>query len=697
MECCFFIIPKFTHLALLLWSLIRLMVISLDKWDIRFLLKLLAIFYVINLLLQHNLSKMHFEAGPLLRTINNPDDLKKLSREKLHQVCDELRQYIIDVVSVQGGHFASSLGVVELSVALHYVYNTPYDQLVWDVGHQAYGHKILTGRREDFVSNRKYKGMSGFPKRSESNYDTFGVGHSSTSISAALGMSMAAKYKGEDRKSVAIIGDGSMTAGMAFEAMNHAGVADSDMLIVLNDNCMSIDPNVGALKEYLTDISTSPTYNKFRDELWNVMGKMPIGKNFTREMASKVEAGLKGVVSKSSNLFEALNLRYFGPIDGHNITKLVDTLKDLREIPGPKILHILTVKGKGYELAEKDQTKWHAPGLFDKLTGEIIKKKIEVPQPPKYQDVFGKTILTLAESNKNIMGVTPAMPSGSSLKFMMDAMPDRAFDVGICEQHAVTLSAGLATQGMKVFCNIYSSFMQRAYDQVIHDVALQKLPVVFCLDRAGLVGEDGPTHHGCYDISFFRCIPNMIISAPMNEQELRNLMYTAQLESTKLPFVIRYPRGEGVMVDWEKPFETLTIGKGRKLKDGKDIAILSLGHPGNFAQTAIRNLRTEGLDPAHYDIRFVKPLDEALLHEAFTNYARIVTVEDGTVVGGMGSAILEFMNTHGYQNQVTILGIPDTIVEHGSLKELHHECHYDAMAIADAVKALLAKDNLVEA
>jgi 1-deoxy-D-xylulose-5-phosphate synthase len=635
---------------------------------------------------------MHFEAGPLLSTINNPDDLKKLSREKLHQVCDELRQYIIDVVSVQGGHFASSLGVVELSVALHYVYNTPYDQLVWDVGHQAYGHKILTGRRADFVTNRKYKGMSGFPKRSESPYDTFGVGHSSTSISAALGMSMAAKYKGEDRKSVAIIGDGSMTAGMAFEAMNHAGVADSDMLIILNDNCMSIDPNVGALKEYLTDISTSPTYNKFRDELWKVMGKMPIGKNFTQEMASKVEAGLKGVVSKSSNLFEALNLRYFGPIDGHNITKLVDTLKDLKAIPGPKILHILTVKGKGYELAEKDQTKWHAPGLFDKLTGEIIKKKVDVPQPPKYQDVFGKTIVTLAESNKNIMGVTPAMPSGSSLKYMMDAMPDRAFDVGICEQHAVTLSAGLATQGLKVFCNIYSSFIQRAYDQVIHDVAIQKLPVVFCLDRAGLVGEDGPTHHGCYDISFFRCIPNMIISAPMNEQELRNLMYTAQLDTISLPFVIRYPRGEGVMVDWEKPFEAIIIGKGRKLKDGKDIAIVSFGHPGNFAQTAIRNLRSEGLDPAHFDIRFVKPLDEALLHEVFTNYPKIVTVEDGTVMGGMGSALLEFMNAHGYQNQITILGIPDTIVEHGSLKELHQECHYDAMAIADAVKALLAKD-----
>ncbi len=640
---------------------------------------------------------MHFEAGPLLKTIDSPDDLKKLSREKLHQVCDELRQYIIDVVSVQGGHFASSLGVVELSVALHYVYDTPYDQLVWDVGHQAYGHKILTGRRDEFITNRKYNGLSGFPKRSESPYDTFGVGHSSTSISAALGMSMAAKYKGENRKSVAIIGDGSMTAGMAFEAMNHAGVADSDVLIVLNDNCMSIDPNVGALKEYLTDISTSPTYNKFRDELWQLMGKLPIGKHFTRDMASKVEAGLKGVVSKSSNLFEALQLRYFGPIDGHNITKLVDTLKDLREIPGPKILHILTVKGKGFELAEKDQTKWHAPGLFDKLTGEIIKKKIETPQPPKYQDVFGHSLLELAEQNPNIMGVTPAMPSGSSLKFMMDAMPHRAFDVGICEQHAVTLSAGLATQGMKVFCNIYSSFMQRAYDQVIHDVALQKLPVVFCLDRAGLVGEDGPTHHGCYDIAFFRCIPNMIIAAPMNEQELRNLMYTAQLPEIQLPVVIRYPRGEGVMVDWKKPFEKLEIGKGRKLKDGKEIAILSLGHPGNFAQTAIRNLRAEGIDPAHYDIRFVKPLDEELLHEVFQNYDKIVTVEDATVVGGLGSAILEFMNTHGYKSQITILGIPDAIVEHGSLKELHQECNYDAAAIAEAVKTLLGKSILIEA
>ncbi len=640
---------------------------------------------------------MHFEAGPILKTIDSPADLKKVPKEKLHQVCDELRQYIIDVVSIHGGHFASSLGVVELSVALHYVYNTPYDQLVWDVGHQAYGHKILTGRRDEFVTNRKYNGLSGFPKRSESEYDTFGVGHSSTSISAALGMSMAAKYKGENRKSVAIIGDGSMTAGMAFEAMNHAGVADSDVLIILNDNNMSIDQNVGALKEYLTDISTSPTYNKFRDELWQLMGKLPIGKTFTREMASKVEAGLKGVVSKSSNLFEALQLRYFGPIDGHNIANLVDTLKDLREIPGPKILHILTVKGKGYELAEKDQTKWHAPGLFDKLTGEIIKKKIETPQPPKYQDVFGHSLVELAEANKNIIGITPAMPSGSSLKFMMDAMPDRAFDVGICEQHAVTLSAGLATQGLKVFCNIYSSFMQRAYDQVIHDVALQKLPVVFCLDRAGLVGEDGPTHHGCYDIAFFRCIPNMIISAPMNEQELRNLMFTAQLPEIKLPFVIRYPRGEGVMVDWKKPFEKLTIGKGRKLKDGKEVAILTLGHPGNFAQTAIRNLRAEDIDPAHYDMRFVKPLDEALLHEVFQQYDKIVTVEDGTVVGGLGSAVLEFMNAHGYKSQITILGIPDSIVEHGSVKELQHECHYEAAAIGDAVKTLLGKSILTEA
>lgn len=633
---------------------------------------------------------MQIPAGPLLQSINSPDDLKKVPKEKLHQVCDELRQYIIDVVSVHGGHFAASLGVVELTVALHYAYNTPYDQLVWDVGHQAYGHKILTGRRDNFMTNRKYKGLSGFPKRSESEYDAFGVGHSSTSISAALGMAMAAKYKGEtDRKCVAIIGDGAMTAGMAFEAMNHAGVADTDMLVILNDNCMSIDPNVGALKEYLTDITTSQTYNKFRDDVWNLLGKLPVGKRFTRDMASKLEHGIKGMVSRSSNLFEALNMRYFGPIDGHNITKLTETLKDLRNIPGPKLLHIITTKGKGYALAEQDQTKWHAPGLFDKITGEIYKKKFEVPQPPKYQDVFGHTILELAEKNEKVMGITPAMPSGSSLNIMMKAMPHRAIDVGIAEQHAVTVSAGMATQGLKVFCNIYSSFMQRAFDQVVHDAAIQKLPVIFCLDRAGLVGEDGPTHHGAYDIPYFRCIPNMIISSPMNEAELRNLMYTAQLDSTTLPFVIRYPRGEGVMPEWRKPMQEITIGTGRKLRDGKDVAILSFGHPGNFAAAAIRELKAEGIEPAHFDMRFAKPLDETLLHEALLQYQKIVTVEDGTVVGGFGSAVAEFMTQHGYKNDLTILGIPDRIVEHGTLKELHRECGYDAPAIADAVRQLL--------
>ena len=631
---------------------------------------------------------MEIIPGPLLKDINSPADLKLLPKEKLHQVCDELRQYIIDVVSVHGGHFAASLGVVELSVALHYIYNTPKDQLIWDVGHQAYGHKILTGRRDNFISNRKYNGLSGFPKRTESEYDAFGVGHSSTSISAALGMAMAAKYNKEDIKVAAIIGDGAMTAGLAFEALNHAGVADTDMLVVLNDNCMSIDPNVGGLKEYLTDIATSPTYNKVKDDVWKLLGKLPVGKNFSRAMAHKLTEGVKGMLSSSANLFEALGMRYFGPIDGHNITKLVETLKDLREIPGPKLLHIVTVKGKGYSLAEKEQTVWHAPGLFDKVTGEIVKKVYDTPQPPKYQDVFGHTIIELAEQNEKIMGITPAMPSGSSLKYMMEKMPDRAFDVGICEQHAVTLSAGMATQGMKVFCNIYSSFMQRAYDQVVHDVAIQKLPVVFCLDRAGLVGEDGPTHHGAYDISYMRCIPNMIVSAPMNEKELRNIMYTAQLEKIKSPVAIRYPRGEGVMTDWKTPFEEIEIGKGRKLKDGKEIAILSFGHPGNFAAAAIRDVKAEGLDPAHYDMRFVKPLDEELLHEVFTKYKKVITIEDGTIVGGFGSAILEFMNENKYSAEIKMLGIPDRIVEHGTLKELHRECGYDAAAIVNALREM---------
>ena len=631
---------------------------------------------------------MEIVSGPLLQKINSPADLKKLDRIQLHQLSDELRQYIVDVVSVHGGHFAASLGVVELTIALHYVFNTPYDQLVWDVGHQAYGHKILTGRRDSFSTLRKKNGLSGFPKSGESEYDSFGVGHSSTSISAALGMAMASHYKGEDdRQHVAIIGDGAMTAGEAFEAMNHAGIEKSNLLIVLNDNCMSIDPNVGALKEYLTDITTSQTYNKIRDDFWKALGKLP-GKTFSRKMVSKIETSLKGLVSKSSNLFESLNIRYFGPIDGHNITKLVDTLQDMKDIAGPKLLHIKTVKGKGFELAEKDQTKWHAPGLFDKITGEIYKKKFDIPQPPKYQDVFGKTIIELAEKNDKIMGVTPAMPSGCSLKYMMDQMPNRAFDVGICEQHAVTLSAGMATQGMRVFCNIYSSFMQRAYDQVIHDVALQNLPVVFCLDRAGLVGEDGATHQGAYDIAYMRCIPNMIVSAPMNETELRDLMYTAQLVSTQNPFVIRYPRGQAVKADWKKPMKEIKIGTGRKLKDGEEIAILSFGHPGNFAAEAIRDVKSEGLNPAHYDMRFAKPLDEELLHEVFKKYSKIITVEDGTVVGGFGSAILEFMNAHHYKADVKVLGIPDAIIEHACQKQQQAQAGIDANHIADTIREM---------
>ena len=635
---------------------------------------------------------MDLVPGPLLQSIESPADLKKLSRDQLQQVTDELRQYIIDVVSLHGGHFAASLGVAELTVALHHVFNTPYDQLVWDVGHQAYGHKILTGRRDNFSSNRKFKGLSGFPNRDESIYDTFGVGHSSTSISAALGMAMAAKYKGEeDRKVVAVIGDGALTAGLAFEGMNHAGVADTDLLIILNDNCMSIDQNVGALKEYLTDITTSQTYNKFKDDIWKALGKLPVGGHFSREIASKIEHSIKSFVNKSSNLFEALKLRYFGPIDGHNLNKLIDTLDDLKNIPGPKLLHIITVKGKGYAQAESDQTKWHAPGLFDKITGEIYKKKFDTVQPPKYQDVFGRTIIELAEKNPKIFGVTPAMPSGSSLKFMMDEMPNRAFDVGICEQHAVTLSAGMATQGMRVFCNIYSTFMQRAYDQVVHDVAIQDLPVIFCLDRAGLVGEDGPTHHGAYDIAYLRCVPNMIVSAPMNESELRNLMYTAQLDTTTHPFAIRYPRGEGVMPEWKTPFREIPIGKGRKLKDGRELAILSFGHPGNFAAAATRSLRTEDLDPAHYDMRFAKPLDEELLHEIFRQFNKIITVEDGSIAGGFGSAVLEFMAAHHYQAEVIMLGIPDQVVEHGSLKQLQHECGFDAEAIYAAAKKLYSQ------
>ncbi|MES2701096.1 MAG: 1-deoxy-D-xylulose-5-phosphate synthase [Bacteroidota bacterium] len=635
-------------------------------------------------------------AGPLLSRINTPEDLRKLGKSELQQVCNELRHFIIDCVSVHGGHFGASLGVVELTVALHYVFNTPDDQLVWDVGHQAYGHKILTGRRQVFHTNRKYGGLSGFPKRSESEYDTFGVGHSSTSISAALGMAIASHQKREfHRKHIAVIGDGAMTAGLPFEALNHAGVCNADVLIILNDNNMSIDPNVGGLKEYLTDITTSHTYNKVRDDIWNILGKLPT-KEFQR-MASKIEASVKGIVSKSSNLFEALGLRYFGPIDGHNVVKLAETLKGLHDIPGPKLLHIKTVKGKGYELAEKDQTLWHAPGTFDKITGKINKKVVTVPEPPKYQDVFGHTIIELAEKNPLIMGITPAMPSGCSLKYMMDAMPDRAIDVGIAEQHAVTLSAGMATQGLKVFCNIYSSFMQRAYDMVIHDVAIQKLPVIFCLDRAGLVGDDGPTHHGAYDLAFMRCIPNLVVAAPMNESELRNMMYTAQLAENDMPYVIRYPRGQGVMPEWRTPMQKIEHGTARRICDGQEVAILTIGHPGNFAVSACKQLAEDDLLPAHYDMRFVKPLDEVMLHEIAQRFTKIVTVEDGTVVGGFGSAVLEFMAQHNYTPEVKILGIPDRIVEHGKPEELHRECGYDAKAIADAVREMVNTKAFAEA
>lgn len=632
---------------------------------------------------------MIIKPGKLLAKIDSPTDLKKLSKDQLVQICDELRQFIVDNVSVYGGHFGANLGVVELTVALHYVLNTPEDQLVWDVGHQAYGHKILTGRKEQFHTNRLYGGLSGFPKRKESEFDTFGVGHSSTSISAALGMAMASKYKGDFKKQhVAVIGDGSLTGGMAFEAMNHAGVSDTNMLIILNDNCMSIDPNVGALKDYLTDITTSHTYNKVKDEVWNLLGKISMFGSSAQDIVSKVEGAIKSAVLKQSNLFESLNLRYFGPVDGHDVHHLVEILADLRDIPGPKILHCITVKGKGYGPAETgNKTTWHAPGLFDKVTGEIYKKIQTIPQAPKYQDVFGHTIVELAKQNKKIMGVTPAMPSGSSLNIMMKEMPDRAFDVGIAEQHAVTFSAGLATQGLIPFCNIYSSFMQRAYDQVIHDVCLQNLQVVFCLDRAGFAGADGPTHHGAYDISFFRCIPNLVVSSPMDEEELRNLMYTA----TKFegPFSIRYPRGQGVMVDWRTPMREIPVGQGRIIQEGEEVALLTIGHIGNYAVTACEMLEKEGFNPAHYDMRFVKPLDEAMLHEVFTKFKKVVTVEDGCLMGGFGSAVLEWMVDNGYQAQVKRLGIPDRVIEHGEQIELHRECGFDPEGIANAVRELV--------
>lgn len=629
--------------------------------------------------------------GPLLAKINSPDDVKKLDQAQLVQLCDELRHFIIDNVSVYGGHFGASLGVVELTAALHYVFNTPSDQLVWDVGHQAYGHKILTGRKNVFHTNRFYGGISGFPKRSESEYDAFGVGHSSTSVSAALGMAVASKYlKEEDKHHIAVIGDGALTGGIAFEGLNHAGVSNANLLIILNDNCMSIDPNVGALKDYLTDITTSKTYNKLKDEVWNLLGKLSsFGKN-AQEIVSKIENGIKSTVLSQSNFFESLNLRYFGPVDGHDVNHLVSILNDLKSIKGPKILHCVTVKGKGYAPAESgNATTWHAPGTFDKITGEIHKKVYDKPQAPKYQDVFGHTLVELAKQNDKIVGITPAMPSGSSMNIMMKEMPDRAFDVGIAEQHAVTFSAGLATQGIIPFCNIYSSFMQRAYDQVVHDVCIQNLPVNFCLDRAGFAGADGPTHHGAYDIAYFRCVPNMIVSAPMNEQELRNLMYTASLPRTKTAFSIRYPRGQGVMPNWRTPFEAIEIGTGRVIREGEEVAILTLGHIGNYAVEVSERLEKKGISIGHYDMRFVKPLDEKLLHKIFASYKKIITVEDGCIQGGFGSAVLEFMADHSYHAEVRRLGIPDRVVEHGEQSELHHECGFDAEHIEKTVHEML--------
>ncbi len=633
------------------------------------------------------------KAQNLLSTINFPADLRKLKESELKQVCDELRQFIIDLVSEKGGHFGGSLGVVELTVALHYIFNTPYDQLVWDTGHQAYGHKILTGRRDIFHTNRLYKGISGFPNRKESEYDTFGVGHTSTSISAALGMATASHYKGEnDRQHIAVIGDGAMTAGLAFEGLNNAGISKSNILVVLNDNCMSIDPNVGALRAYLTDMTISPGYNKMKDEVWKLLGKISkFGPN-AQDIASKIENAVKTSLLKQSNLFESLNFRYFGPVDGHDVTRLTHVLKELKNIPGPKILHALTMKGKGFKFSEEgNQTFWHAPGTFNKDTGEVIKGENKGPQPPKYQDVFGHTLVELAEKNSKIMGITPAMPTGCSLNIMMKAMPDRAFDVGIAEQHAVTFSAGLATQGLVPYCNIYSTFMQRAYDQVIHDVAIQNIKVVFCLDRGGFAGSDGATHHGNYDLAFFRCVPNLIVSAPMDEVELRNLMYTAQLETVTSPISIRYPRGNGVIVDWQQPFKEIEIGKGRKIKDGKDVAILTIGHPGNFAVTACKALADEGIDAAHYDLRFVKPIDTQMLHEVFTRFDKVITVEDGCLMGGMGSAVLEFMADNNYNAKVVRLGIPDKVIEHGTQMELYKECGYSPDDIAETARGLMGK------
>lgn len=635
------------------------------------------------------------EAGPLLSQINDPADLRRLPVERLPQVCAELRDFLIRQIAEVGGHFGGSLGVVELTVAIHYVFNTPEDLLVWDVGHQAYGHKVLTGRRDRLHTIRQLGGISGFPKRDESVYDTFGTGHSSTSISAALGMAIASLLEGNRKRChIVVIGDGALTAGMAYEALNNAGEhPEVNLLIILNDNAISIDPNVGAIARYLDDLATSRLYNRVRDRLWDVLGSLEKMGLPARRYARELETALKGFLSERGTFFEALGIRYFGPEDGHDVLRLVNVFRELRELKGPRLLHVRTVKGKGYPAAEKDQVKWHSTEGFIVETGAPRKPKSHKPEPPKYQDVFGHTIVELARQNPRIVGITPAMPTGSSLKYMMDEIPDRAFDVGIAEQHAVTFAAGLATRGFIPYVAIYSTFLQRAYDQLIHDVALQNLHVVFCIDRAGLVGADGPTHHGAFDIAYLRCIPNMIVSAPANEVELRHLMYTAQLEHIRQPFAIRYPRGQGVMVEWRQPFKEVEVGRGECVLEGEDVAILAFGHPVNWAIEAARVLAEQhDLYPAVFNMRFVKPIDGALLEDVFGRFRHIITVEDGSLMGGFGSAVLEWAADHALDvGRVVRLGIPDVFATHGKPAELYRLYGYDAQAIVERALALVGK------
>ncbi len=616
----------------------------------------------------------------ILNKINYPSDLRNLEQGRLEQVCAELRQFIIDVLSNNPGHFAASLGVVELTVALHYVFNTPYDRIVWDVGHQAYGHKILSGRRDIFHTNRKFHGISGFPNPAESEYDSFIAGHASTSISAALGMAVASDLKNEsDRHVVAVIGDGSMTGGLAYEGLNNASINPNKLIIILNDNHMAIDQNVGGLSEYLVNLTTSQTYNKLRYDLYRFLRRTKILDADRKDSIIRFNNSLKSLLTGQHNLFEGLNIRYFGPVDGHDVNQVIKVLNDIKDLNGPKLIHLRTTKGKGFEPAEKSATIWHAPGLFNKETGERLVKK-GTHEPPLYQEVFGRTLVELAGKNEKIVGITPAMPTGCSMTYLMEKMPRRAFDVGIAEGHAVTFSAGLAKEGMLPFCNIYSSFMQRAYDQVIHDVAIQNLNVVMCLDRAGLVGEDGATHHGVFDLAFMRCVPNLTIAAPMNEHQLRNLMFTAQLPD-KGPFVIRYPRGKGVLPDWENTMEELPVGKGRQLSNGNDVAVLSLGHIGNDVANAIEKAADSGVSAAHYDMIYAKPLDEELLHDIAKKYSKIITVETGVVKGGFGSAVLEFLADHQYTPNVRRIGLPDHFVEHGTVAELNKLTGLDTDAI----------------